>query len=249
MNALSVHGLSKTFKGGLFGKDHRVLRDVSFSLPAGLTTGFVGGNGQGKTTTIKCLLEFIWPDGGEVLFFGKPLDREGRRRLGYLPERPYLYEFLTGREFLRLGWDLSGGPPGAFAAKAAELLSLVELTTAADLRLRSYSKGMLQRIGLAQALLSEPELLILDEPMSGLDPDGRALVKEILAAKKKAGVTLFFSSHLLQDMDDLCDRLVVIDGGAIAFEGTPADFRRDQADLEKAFRIFRRKQHSEGAST
>lgn len=241
MSVLEVNGLNKTFRGGLFEKDRQVLTDVSFALPEGQASGFVGGNGQGKTTTLKCLLRFIRPDSGEIRFFGEPLGASAKSRIGYLPERPYLYEFLTGDEFLRFFWDLSGLKAGDFHARASEVLRLVELSEHRSRRLRSYSKGMLQRIGLAQALLHKPDFLLLDEPMSGLDPDGRLLVKDILQEQKRAGVSLFFSSHLLQDMDEICDHLVVIDQGRIKFDGELAVFRRDHVDLEKAFRAFRKK--------
>lgn len=236
---LEVRELNKTFKGGLFEKDRRVLCDVSFSIPAGVTAGFVGGNGHGKTTTIKCLLGFVRPDSGDIRFFGRPLDLKARAKIGYLPERPYLYEFLSGREFLRFHWRLGGGGSG-FSEACARVLKAVDLETAVDRRLRTYSKGMLQRMGLAQALIHRPELLILDEPMSGLDPDGRLLVKDILREQRRSGVTIFFSSHLLQDMDELCNHLTVIDQGRIIADGPPELFRKRHPGLEEAFRAFRR---------
>lgn len=239
---LAVEGLNKTFKGGLFEKDRQVLFDVSFRLPEGETCGFVGGNGQGKTTTIKCLFEFIRADSGKVLFFGNPLGPREKKRIGYLPERPYLYEFLTAREFLRLHWDLSqAGSYAEFQDMAPKVLKRVELDHVIDRPLRSFSKGMLQRAGLAQALIHRPALLILDEPMSGLDPDGRLLVKELLRDEKKRGAGIFFSSHLLQDMDELCSHLTVIDEGRIRHDGTVENFRKEHPDLEQAFRAWRKK--------
>lgn len=237
---LEVKNLCKTFPGGIFEKDRQVLFNVSFRLPVGQVCGFVGGNGQGKTTTIKCLFDFIRPDQGEILFFGKSLGPKEKSRIGYLPERPYLYEYLTGREFLKLYWRLSGKTGGDFAAASERVLKRVDLSSAADRSLRSYSKGMLQRIGLAQALIHAPDFLILDEPMSGLDPDGRLLVKEILKEEHKRGSTLFFSSHLLQDMDELCSHLTVIEKGRIRHDGSVEAFRRDQPDLEQAFQAWRR---------
>lgn len=238
---LEVRDLNKTFRGGLFEKDRQVLHDVSFALPQGATCGFVGGNGQGKTTTIKCLFGFIQPDRGHIQFFGQKLTSKEKARIGYLPERPYLYEFLTGREFLRLHWDLAGKSGSAdFSAACDRALERVELAHVADRSLRSFSKGMLQRIGLAQALIHQPELLILDEPMSGLDPDGRVLVKDILREEKKRGVTIFFSSHLLQDMDELCSHLTVIEAGRIRHDGPVEGFRQQHPDLEQAFRALRK---------
>lgn len=242
MDVLKIQKLNKTFKGGLFEKDRHVLRDVSFALPQGETSGFVGSNGSGKTTTIKCVFEFIRPDSGEILFFGKKLDQSSRARIGYLPERPYLYEFLTGQEFLRLHWNLCyGSKLGDFYERCKEALQKVDLVDASERRLRTYSKGMLQRIGIAQAILTRPDLLILDEPMSGLDPDGRALVKDILREEQKRGVSLFFSSHLLQDMEELCRHLVVIDKGQILYDGDLAKFMSEYQSLERAFSIIKKK--------
>lgn len=240
MSVLTVKNLNKTFKGGLFEKDRHVLRDVTFSLPEGETSGFVGSNGSGKTTTIKCVFDFIRPDSGEILFFGKPLSSPIKTRIGYLPERPYLYEFLSGMEFLRLHWNLCyGGSTKDFYERALEALKKVDLSEAKDRRLRTYSKGMLQRVGIAQAILTKPDLLILDEPMSGLDPDGRAMVKDILREEQKRGVSLFFSSHLLQDMEELCSHLIVINRGQILYDGGLSTFMAEYQSLEKAFHVLK----------
>lgn len=240
---LEVEGLCKSFAGGLFKGRRQVLFDVSFRLPSGQTCGFVGGNGQGKTTTLKSIFGFIRPDRGSIRLFGEPLTLANRARVGFLPERPYLYEFLTATEFLRLHWRLAGrGRDAGFAEASRKVLEQVGLEAAAERRLRSFSKGMLQRIGLAQAILHEPELLILDEPMSGLDPDGRLMVKDILKEQKKRGVGIFFSSHLLQDMDELCSHLTVIDKGRVKYDGSLEGFRKDHADLELAYRALRRAQ-------
>lgn len=240
---LEVEGLCKSFPGNLFSGRRQVLFDVSFRLPAGQTCGFVGGNGQGKTTTLKCLFGFIRPEKGSVKFFGQPLGLKDRARVGFLPERPYLYEFLTATEFLRLHWRLAGKASDRdFAASSKRVLDQVGLGAAADRRLRSFSKGMLQRVGLAQAILHEPEFLILDEPMSGLDPDGRLMVKDILKDQKSRGVGIFFSSHLLQDMDELCTHLTVIDKGHVRYDGSLEGFRKDHPDLERAYRALRQAQ-------
>ncbi|WP_413558407.1 ABC transporter ATP-binding protein [Bdellovibrio sp. HCB209] len=238
MSVLHVENLNKTFKGGLFEKDRQVLKDITFQLPESQTTGFVGSNGAGKTTTIKCLFDFIRPDSGKIHFFGSPLDSNSKTRIGYLPERPYLYEFLTGMEFLKLHWNLCYGlSTKDFVERAHEALKKVDLFEAKDRRLRTYSKGMLQRAGIAQAILTRPDLLILDEPMSGLDPDGRAMVKDILREEQKRGATLFFSSHLLQDMEELCSRLVVVNKGKILYEGGLPEFMSEFQSLEKAFQV------------
>ncbi|XGC81559.1 ABC transporter ATP-binding protein [Bdellovibrio bacteriovorus] len=247
MDVLSVRNLNKTFKGGLFEKDRHVLQNVTFSIPKGQTTGFVGSNGAGKTTTIKCLFDFIRPDSGEILFFGQPLSSESKTRIGYLPERPYLYEFLTGMEFLKLHWNLCfGSSLKNFSESAEAALKKVDLIEAKDRRLRTYSKGMLQRIGIAQAILTNPDLIILDEPMSGLDPDGRALVKDILREEQKRGVSLFFSSHLLQDMEELCSHLVVVNKGRILYDGVLSSFMSEYSSLERAFAVLKGKEQSNG---
>jgi ABC-2 type transport system ATP-binding protein len=243
--ALKVDRVNKTFRGGLFEKDRQVLRDVSFSLLLGQTTGFVGSNGAGKTTTIKCLFDFIRPDSGDILFFGETLSNKIKTRIGYLPERPYLYEFLTGEEFLRLHWNLCyGSITKDFYERAQDAFKKVDLVEAKGRRLRTYSKGMLQRVGIAQAILTRPDLLILDEPMSGLDPDGRAMVKDILREEQRRGVTLFFSSHLLQDMEELCSQLVVINKGQIMYEGNLPTFMSEYQSLEKAFHVLKNKEKS-----
>jgi ABC-2 type transport system ATP-binding protein len=242
---LKVNQVNKTFVGGLFEKDRHVLKNISFSLFTGQTTGFVGSNGAGKTTTIKCLFDFIHPDNGEIHFFGKSLDNQSKTRIGYLPERPYLYEFLTGEEFLKLHWNLCfGSTTPDFIERSQEAFRKVDLVEAKGRRLRTYSKGMLQRVGIAQAILTRPDLLILDEPMSGLDPDGRAMVKDILREEQKRGVTLFFSSHLLQDMEELCSQLVVINKGQIIYEGNLPSFMSEYQSLEKAFQVLKNKENS-----
>lgn len=237
MAILEVKHLNKTFPGGLFEKPRHVLKEVSFSLPSGETTGFVGSNGSGKTTSIKCMLDFMRPDTGEIFFFGQPLDIKAKKRIGYLPERPYLYEFLTGMEFLRLHWNLVQDSQKDFIDRATESLKRVDLYEARDKKLRQYSKGMLQRVGIAQAILNRPDLLILDEPMSGLDPDGRGLVKDILREESRRGTSLFFSSHLLQDMEELCSHLVVINKGSILYDGDLSPFMKQYKSLEDAFRF------------
>ena len=228
--ALRVEHLNKSFATGLR-RQKLILKDVKFSVPAGSITGFVGANGSGKTTTIKCLLQFIFPDirpEAQIDFFGQGVLRnEVRARLGYLPERPYLPDQLTAEEFLKFHWSLSKNPKdphGNFQERCEEVLASVKLQHVRKSPLRTFSKGMLQRIGLAQAILRTPDFLILDEPMSGLDPDGRWLVKQIMKEQNARGSTIFFSSHLLSDMDELCSSLVVIDQGEVLFNGSVGDF-------------------------
>ncbi len=239
--AISVKGLNKSFTGDVFKKNHQILKNLSFEVELGKTTGFVGVNGAGKTTTLKCLLGFIGPQSGAISILGENLSSEIKAKIGYLPERPYYYEFLTAKEFLRFHWELSSSfYPGTdnFEARAKEVLGLVNLPDVWDHRLRSFSKGMLQRIGIAQALLRKPELLILDEPMSGLDPDGRILIKDIIKREKQRNATIFFSSHLLGDMEELCDNLVVIDRGELAYQGSLMEFSKGKG-IEESFRQLR----------
>lgn len=234
MNAIEVKNLIKVLPTGFMGKTE-VLHNVSFVVPKGQACGFVGNNGAGKTTTLKCVLEFLMPTQGEVKFFGEPLSVENRIRIGYLPERPYLYEFLSAMEFLKFHWNLTYPNLNGFTEQAEKVLKLVGLYENRDKLMRKFSKGMLQRAGLAQALIHNPDLLILDEPMSGLDPDGRYLVKNILKELKAQGKTLFFSSHLLEDVDELCENLVVIHHGNVLYHGGLTQFRKQYKNLEEAF--------------
>ncbi len=218
---LKVRDLKKSYKRGFIPRSTLVLKGVNFSVPSGSITGFLGGNGAGKTTTMRCMLGLDFPDSGEVQFFGGPLNEASKRRIGFLPERPYFYEHLTGREFLQFYARLtSSWNKKILDSRIDDLLKRVDLLFAKDRPLRNYSKGMLQKIGVAQALIHDPELVILDEPMSGLDPDGRMYLSEIIIETAKRGPAVFFSSHLLHDMERLCERLVVLKDGLCIFEGT-----------------------------
>jgi len=235
---LLVKNLEKSFKTGFLGKKKKILKNLSFEVADQKTTGFIGVNGAGKTTSLKCILGFIRPDQGEISFFGeKQLTKEVKSKIGYLPERPYFYEFLTAKEFLKFHWDLTGGGLG-FDEASENVLRQVNLLNVHDKFLRSFSKGMLQRIGFAQALIRNPKILILDEPMSGLDPDGRMLIKDIIHSQRQKGTTIFFSSHLLNDMDELCDELVIIDSGELLFNGSKSKFDEGQG-VEHAFKRLR----------
>lgn len=221
MNLLEIENLKKSYKKGFIPKATQILKGLSFSVPAGSITGFLGANGAGKTTTMRCMLGMDFPDSGKIHFFGKPLDAEGRKRIGFLPERPYFYEHLSGVEFLTFYAQLTmPWKKSVLRGRIDELLKRVDLIHAKDRQLRTYSKGMLQKIGLAQALIHEPELVILDEPMSGLDPDGRLALNEIILDTAKGGQSVFFTSHLLHDTERLCQRLVVLKDGVSIFEGT-----------------------------
>jgi ABC-2 type transport system ATP-binding protein len=225
MSVLSVKGLVKSYKKGFIPKTQTVLSGVDFTLHRGKITGFLGGNGAGKTTTIKCLLGLSFPDSGAITYFdGQPLSVDVKARIGFLPERPYFYDYLTGREFLRFYGQISTRlPRRQLNEKIDRLLQRVDLAHAADKRLRNYSKGMLQKIGLAQALIHDPELVILDEPKSGLDPDGRYYLSELIREVAQHGTTVFFSSHLLNDAEALCENLVILASGKVVFEGRTED--------------------------
>ena len=220
-NVLAVEKLEKIYRRGWGAKPVHALKGVSFEIKAGTITGFLGANGAGKTTTIKCLFELSFASKGEIRFFdGQPLSSAVKARIGFLPERPYFYEHLTGREFLRFYGQLSTALRRQdLDSRISRLLARVSLDHAADRPLRSYSKGMLQRVGIAQALVHEPEFIILDEPMTGLDPDGRFEVREIIRETAANGTAVFFSSHLLPDAEQLCERLVILKQGNLVFQG------------------------------
>lgn len=226
MEIIRVENLEKTFPIG-FLKKKKVLQGVSFSVQKGSAVGFIGANGSGKTTTIKCILNFIFPDQGQIHYFGqKDFQSDLRKKIGFVPERPYLPDYLTVEEFLKFHWKLSGENLDHFPVQCQKILDLVQLQNAKDRPLRAFSKGMQQRAALAQALLLSPELIILDEPMSGLDPDGRLIVKDIIRKERQRGTTVFFSSHLLSDMDELCSHIIMMDSGRVVFSGTIDDFSK-----------------------
>jgi ABC-2 type transport system ATP-binding protein len=228
-DVLQVEGLRKSFPTGFMLRKKEVLHGVSFRVKANTVTGFVGVNGAGKTTTIRSIMNFIFPDTGVILYFGHHgFSEDVRSKVGYLPERPYFYDYLKGIEFLRLHWNLQKKRKSQnFHARAEEVLKSVDLWEAREGRLRTYSKGMLQRIGFAQAILHEPEFLVLDEPMSGLDPDGRKMMKDMFRATAQKGTAIFFSSHLLQDMEELCKDIVILDGGSTLYQGDLKNFLED----------------------
>jgi len=199
------------------------LKHCSLTVYQGETFGLLGPNGAGKTTLLKTLLGIIRPSAGRGLLWGQALgDREVKQRIGYLPENPYFYDYLTGWEFLRLAAGLFQLPARVQRQRIPQLLDLVGLDqgTARKKQLRQYSKGMLQRIGLAQALINEPDLVFLDEPMSGLDPMGRHQIREIILALKKQGKTIFFNSHVLADVEMICDRVAILAQGELICEGS-----------------------------
>jgi ABC-2 type transport system ATP-binding protein len=219
-SVLKVEGLYKTFRLGFFRKRVEAVRGVSFDVKQGETFGLLGPNGAGKTTSIKSILRLILPDAGQISLFGAALSLEARRRIGYLPENPYVYQYLRAHEFLDLCGRLMGMSRSERKKRADAMIEQVGLGHAVDRPIGRFSKGMMQRMGLAQALLHDPELLILDEPMSGLDPIGRKQVRDIILAERKAGKTLIFTSHVLSDVEMLCDRIAIVNKGEVVARGT-----------------------------
>lgn len=221
---IRVDDLHKTFRPEVFGPPVTALRGVSFEVNEGDCFGYLGQNGAGKTTTLKVLTGLMTPTSGSATLYGQPCgDPKARLRLGYLPENPYFYEHLSPNEALVFYGQLAGLSADESRSRAPSLLERVDLTHAADRRIRGFSKGMRQRFGLAAALIADPDLLMLDEPLSGLDPYGRRLVKEIVLAERAAGKTVFLCSHVLSDVQELCDRVVVIHQGVVARSGTIHD--------------------------
>jgi ABC-2 type transport system ATP-binding protein len=223
-SALRLEGLAKSFYGHLGIGRTVAVEKLDLDVAPGQIFGLLGPNGAGKTTTLKMILGLIRPDRGTVRLFGRPpSDPAARARVGFLPENPYFYDYLTAEEFLDFYARLHGIPRAARRARVADLLARVGLLGRERTPLRKFSKGMTQRLGLAQAILHEPDLLILDEPMSGLDPVGRREVRDLVLAQRAAGKTVFFSSHILQDAEMICDRVAILVKGRVRFEGAMGD--------------------------
>ena len=217
---LKAERLAKTFRVGFWRKKVVALKDATFDVGSGEIFGLVGPNGAGKTTSIKILTGLVKADSGEGALFGHALgSTKARAELGYLPEGPYFYEYLTVVELLDYYGALFGMSARARKKRAEELVALVGLEHAKDRPLRKFSKGMLQRAGLAQALVHDPRLIILDEPKTGLDPIGRAQVDELIRGLKKEGKSIFFASHILPDVEKVCDRVALMIQGRVVDVG------------------------------
>lgn len=222
--AVEVRGLTKDFAVGLRGVKLRAVDQLNLSVAAGEIYGLLGPNGSGKSTTIKILLGLIEPTAGGTRIFGVPSARvEARRDVGYLPESPYFYRHLSGTELVRFYARMCGMRGRGLAGRVAEVLGLVGLAEAAERRVATYSKGMLQRLGLAQALVHDPRLLILDEPTAGVDPVGAAAISELILRLKQQGKTVLITSHLLGQIEDICDRVAILDRGQLVVEGAVRD--------------------------
>ncbi len=224
MKALEIKGLKKTFRSNFLIKKYHILKGIDLEVEKGEIFGFLGPNGAGKTTTIKCVMGLLASDAGEILVDGVPAAAKGaRRRIGFLPENPYFYDYLTARELLFFSASLFNLPAAEVRDRIAALIHRVGLSGHEDLKLRKFSKGMIQRLGLAQALVNDPDLLILDEPFSGLDPVGRKDIRLLILSLREQGKTIFFSSHILQDMELMVDRVGIILDGTIRRQGRLSD--------------------------
>ena len=235
---LQVSGLTKTYRRSHLGrtKFSRGVTDLSFEVRRGEVFGLLGLNGSGKTTTLKILLGLLFPTEGSVELFGKPVPHaDAQRRIGYLPEVPYFYRNLTPVEVLRLYGTLSDMPPARIEPRTEEVLRLVRMEHAANKPMREFSKGMLQRIGLAQALLHDPEFLILDEPVTGLDPLGIRQTRQLVLDLNKAGHTILFSSHSISELERLAHRVAILSEGRLVRLLEVADWKDHPGRLEEIF--------------
>lgn len=230
---INVENLSKIYKVGFWGRKVKVLDNVSFSVQKGQTFGLLGPNGAGKTSTLKILVGISKPSKGNAYVLGKsPFNVSSHKNIGYLPETPYIYTYLSGKEFLSFCGKLFGLSGKNLDNRINELLDLVGLDkTSGNKQLKSYSKGMLQRIGIAQALINNPEIVFLDEPMSGLDPIGRHDIKEIIKTLKKQGRTVFFNTHILSDVEELCDSIAIMVRGKIITHGNISEILKPMDNI------------------
>jgi ABC-2 type transport system ATP-binding protein len=231
MHAIEIQGLAKDYPVGFWKKKLRpALQPLELTVNTGEAFGFLGPNGAGKTTTLKLLMGIIFPTAGTAAILGHHfLDPEIRKKVGFLPEQPYFYDYLSAPELLDYYATLSGLSPGERTKRIGPVLERVGLSDVGKKQLRKFSKGMLQRVGIAQAIIHDPEIVFLDEPMSGLDPLGRHEVRELLQSLKDEGKTIFFSTHILSDAEALCDRVAVIHKGELRGIGVVNDLRSSVA--------------------
>lgn len=235
MEILRIDNVSKSFNTSLF-KKKQILHHVSLSLPQKRVMGFLGPNGAGKSTLIKTIMDFIRPDKGTIHIAGKMNnDSYSRGKVGFLPEHPYYYDNLTANELLLVFGKLAGMSPYDIKQRGEALLTKLHLIHAADKKLRTYSKGMQQRVGFALAIIHDPDLLILDEPLSGLDPMGRHMIIQLITDLKNDGKSIFFSSHILNDIERVCDLVAIINRGNILFQGNLQECIGTCGNLENAF--------------
>jgi ABC-2 type transport system ATP-binding protein len=237
-HAVEIQNLTKDYEVGFLRKRKvRALDGLSLTVGRGEIFGFLGANGAGKTTTLKLLMRLMYPTAGGARILGRDIaDASMHARIGYLPEHPYFYDYLTAREFLEYCAELFGFARGERRRRASDLLARVRLDEKSwDKQLRKFSKGMLQRVGLAQALVNDPSVVFLDEPMSGLDPIGRREVRDLIAAQRASGTTVFLCSHILSDIEVLCDRAAILRRGRLAHVGRLEELR--DAGGERAMEV------------
>jgi ABC-2 type transport system ATP-binding protein len=238
MAPIEILDLEKTYFVGFWHKRPKVaLRPLRLTIEEGEVFGFLGPNGAGKTTTLKLLMGLVFPTAGTAKILGRDLtDPDVKSQIGFLPEQPYFYDHLTARELLNYYGQLSGVPAKERSSRVEQMLARVGLSDAAGTQLRKFSKGMLQRVGLAQAILHNPKLVFLDEPMSGLDPMGRREVRDLIQQLRHEGKTVFFSTHILSDAEALCDRVGVIQHGELRGVGAVAELMaQNQGKIEIVF--------------
>jgi ABC-2 type transport system ATP-binding protein len=253
--AIRVEGLEKTFRHGFWMRKVQAVCGISFDVQAGGIFGFLGPNGAGKTTTIKMLTGLIHPTAGHAEIFGRRIPSpKVMRKVGFMPENPYIYPFLTPREFVEMCGRLSGVDRRKVRDRARQTLDLVGILYAADRPARKLSKGMLQRTALAAALVGDPELLILDEPMSGLDPVGRKEVRDLILEERSQGRTIFFSTHILPDVETMCDRVAILNRGKVVVSGElkqllRSSARRTEVHVLDATEEFQRACEADGHTT
>lgn len=236
---VEIENLSKGYETGFWRKKKvRALDDLSLSVRPGQIFGFLGGNGAGKTTTIKILMSLLFPSSGSARILGQSInDPRMHNSIGYCPENPYFYDYLTARELMEYFGELFGMSSGKRRTRSEELLTSVGLDEKDwNKQLRKFSKGMLQRVGLAQSLVNDPEIVFMDEPMSGLDPIGRREVRELIAGLREKGTTVFMSTHILSDVEALCDEVAILRKGKLAAFGNLADLLASE-DQHRAFEV------------
>ena len=237
-DGIEIRDVHQSFASGFFLRPQLILKGITLDVPAEGIFGLLGANGAGKTTLIHLISGLRKPTSGSVKIFGIPaIQPQSRKKLGYLPERPYFYEHLSAEQFLILQGQLSGMPRQRIVSRIPKLLELVRLADARHKELRTFSKGMLQRVGIAQAILHDPEIVILDEPMSGLDPNGRYEMRQLISELGRSGKAVFFSSHILQDMEAVCDTVALLHQGHLVAQGKLKDLlSKGQGTVEIGFR-------------